>query len=117
MDTLKEMINEATEQVQSCDLEWAQEELPGALWGFQQRPVGQRILSAGGKPSKWPEVTSCTSNLSTHEVSDHCLNNHLNFHATTRVRAQIVQLRALYKLSFASLVDCPWAHDSGFMRQ
>ena len=46
----QKMINEATEQVQSCDLEWAQEELPDALWGFQQRPVGQRILSAGGKP-------------------------------------------------------------------
>ena len=29
---LKEMINEATEQVQSCDLERAQEELPDALW-------------------------------------------------------------------------------------
>ena len=46
----QKMINEATEQVQSCDLEGAQEELPDALLVFQQRPVGQRILSEGGKP-------------------------------------------------------------------
>ena len=55
-DTLKEMINEATEQVQSCDLDWAQEELPDALLGISTTTSRTANFKCGRKTLKVARV-------------------------------------------------------------